>query len=68
MRKINNNLLSGFKREELSSLTGIGYWTLLRILQGKREVTKTEQLALISVTGLSAEELFIVVEDDKEAS
>lgn len=68
MRKINKNLLTGFKREELCSLTGIGYWTLLRTLQGKREATKTEQIALCQVTGIELESLFPEVEDGQEAS
>lgn len=49
-------------------MTGIGYWTLLRTLQGKREATKTEQIALCQVTGFKLEELFPEVEDGQEAS
>jgi transcriptional regulator with XRE-family HTH domain len=67
-KTINKTLIAGFRLEELSALTGIGFYTLGRILRGEREITKTEQLALLSVTGFRPEELFIVVKDDKRAS
>ncbi len=67
-KKINADLVGGFKTEELSVKTEIGFYTMRRILKGEREITKAEQLALVSATGIREEELFIVVEDDKQAS
>lgn len=68
MRKINKNLIDGFKREVLCAESGIGYYTLGRIIKGQREATKTEQIALCQVTGLDAEDLFPIDQDEEQAS
>lgn len=53
-------------REVLSVKSGIGYYTLGRILKLERPPTKPEQLALIQATGLSESELFIADESIKQ--
>lgn len=68
MRKINKNLIQGFKREELCSESGIGYYTMARIIKGQREATKTEQIALCQVTGLKLEDLFPIDQEEEQAS
>lgn len=67
-KKLKISQIGSFKPEELCVGTGIGFYTMRRILKGEREVTKTEQLALVSVTGIRAEDLFVEIEDDKQAS
>jgi transcriptional regulator with XRE-family HTH domain len=50
---------------ELSILTGIGFYTLRRIAQGKREPKQVEQIAIVQATGLSLDELFPVLQAEK---
>lgn len=54
-------------KENLSALSGIGFYTLRRILQNRREPKMCEQLALCHATGLKLDELFPVVENKKES-
>jgi hypothetical protein len=44
-------------KEALAFKSGIGFWTLDRILRGVRLATKPELLSLISVTGLSEDQI-----------
>lgn len=69
MTKRNEHPLDRFKRKFLERETGIHSCTLGRIIRGERKVTKTEQFALVAVTGLKPEVLNLVVEhEDQEAS
>lgn len=65
MKILNIQILHGWlacqgsqAKESLSVKSGIGYYTLGRILKSERQPTKPEQLALIQATGLSDSELF----------
>jgi preprotein translocase subunit Sss1 len=64
----NESPLERFKRKFLSDATGINTYTLGRIIRGERKPTKTELIALSTVTGLSIESLSLEVEDEKKAS
>jgi hypothetical protein len=44
---------------ELSYKTGIGFYTLGRILRGDKQPSKAEQMALLLATGLSRAELLV---------
>lgn len=50
----------------LNMKTGIGFYSLRRVLQGKREPSQSEQLALTQATGLDADTLFPVCETGEE--
>ena len=47
--------------------TGIGFYTLRRVFQGKREPEKAEQFALCEATGLEMDELFPISKQEKSA-
>lgn len=53
---------------KLVTRTGIGFYTLRRVFQGKRDPSYSEQLALCEGTGLSMDQLFPVVENKKESA
>ena len=55
-------------REALSYKSGIGFYTLGRILRGERLPTKSEQLALIQATGLNMATLFGTDKDEEESA
>lgn len=52
----------------LSSVTGIGVYTMRRIIQGKREPKQFEQLAIVQATGLSLDTLFPLVSEARKES
>jgi hypothetical protein len=48
--------------------TGIGFYTLRRVFQGKREPERAEQAVLCEGTGLDLDTLFPVCEAKKESA
>lgn len=68
MKKTHNSPLTRFNRRFLSDATGIHACTLGRIIRGEREATKTEKIALESVTGIEIDDLFPTDQDEEQAS
>lgn len=53
---------------ELSARTGIGFFTVRRIFQGKRTPKRSEQTAICEATGLKKDDLFPLVEKVRKRS
>lgn len=53
---------------ELSSKSGIGFYTVRRIFQGKRVPKISEQTAICDATGLKKDDLFPLVEKKKRSA
>lgn len=51
----------------LETKTGIGFYALRLVFQGKREPKISEQTAICEATGLDKDTLFPVVENKKES-
>ena len=73
MRKLNVTKLKEYlmirgklSKESLAVETGISFFKLERMVLGKRDATKSEMLSLCSVTGLSEDQPFPLIEDGKQ--
>lgn len=53
--------------ENLAYKTGIGFYTMRRIVRGEKEPRDPEKLALLQATGLKRDELFTLTKQEKSA-